>query len=290
MPKWLKFVVYALPPALVVGTLLVLSKGQVIGFAKHFVADGAYPGSSVSKSRELVGDDELLRRIVREEKYQDYRRRHPDFSIPVEEQITAPHSPADIASYQGFLGRFQSIIREHRNGRTDNKARAIIALVYEAYSRNKQSDREIDEGVLGGIKSGPEDYLFYLVNARTECGTVSEATVALMRDAGFKTRLVLLSQRPDPIEANHVFAEYFSEQQKRWVIVDPLVGFVGRDSAFELLNDRELSRMLNTRHKDDVYTSNSVIWFDRRGLFRKIFYYTPSEEARRTVGEAIARM
>lgn len=134
--------------------------------------------------------------------------------------------------------------------------------------------------VLGRIKTPGEDYVYGLVNATTACGTVGEATATLFRGLGYKSMLVIVSNVPPPLQANHILAEIFLAEAKQWVMIDSMINYVGTESVFQLLNKPQKAAEISARHAYDetIYDARSVVWLDRRGLLRNIYYYTPLEK------------
>ncbi len=63
-------------------------------------------------------------------------------------------------------------------------------------------------------------------------------------------------------------------------MVDPTIGYQGRESVLTVLGDAELSAELNRRHGAPHYRKQTTAVIDRRGPSRKIFYFTPSEDGR----------
>ena len=233
--------------------------------------------------RVVVRDGALLKQLLNDPEFEDFRRQHPDFQRPTASQITAPHNSEELAKYESFIQQFKAIAARDQRLRTDDKARDIVALVHHLHKRNLGSSRKIDEGILGKDRSLPEDYVFYLVNAETACGTVGEASVALFRTAGYKVRLVLLAHRPNKIQADHVLAEYYSEQSGKWTMIDPLINYHGQQSVPTVLADADTSKILNGRHGIPQYGDGTTAVIDRRGPHRKLFYFTPSDEGRRII-------
>ncbi|MBK18252.1 MAG: hypothetical protein CMM52_05380 [Rhodospirillaceae bacterium] len=249
----------------------------------------AYLGNSLVSDRVVIEDQNEIKNLLENPDYEDYRRKHPNFEKALTDQITAPHTQKELKTYGEFIESFHKIAKRYNGELTDHKARDIVSLVYKFHKRNFHSKRKIDSGIVGRDKSLPEDYVFYVANAYTACGTASEATIALLRSAGFRARLVVLAHRPDRIQADHVLAEYFSHELKRWVMVDPIVNYLGQQSVLNILSDTKVSESLNQRHTDLHYKPKTTAIIDRRGLHRKIFYYSPSSVSRQTTRNTLAQ-
>lgn len=258
----------------------VLTKGKYGEFLGYLTGQESYTGNSLSKNRILVKDETLLQSIIREENFQDYRRRLPKFDIDPEKFLRSKTRPEELQAYKAFLGKVAKIKKED-NGRTSyQSAEKITSLVHGYFKRNLTRGRDIEGNVLGRNKSHPEDYVYQLVNAKTACGTVGEAVVAVMRELGFSARLVIASIRPHPIQANHVLAEVFVPEKNQWIMIDPMIDYTGTRSVFELVQNPKNAKETSVRHSYNsiIYSSNTVLWFDRRGLNRKIFYFTSKKE------------
>lgn len=260
-------------------------RDNLVGYYDYFFHDGPYVGSRLAKIPVLVKDDDFFRTLAEDAGYEDYRRSPPHFNRPLEQQVTAPHTPAEVEAYGAFLASYQDDIASTNGKRTDALAFKIVERVHKAYVQNTTNSRLIEDGYLGSRNSRAEEYVFFLVNAQTFCGTVGESAVALLRNAGFKARMVILSDQAERLEVNHVFAEFFSEESRHWIMIDPMVGFVpslnGRYlSAFEFLRTPEAVLAANLAWEEINYRTGAVMWFDRWGPIRYQYYYTADKAAR----------
>ena len=84
-------------------------------------------------------------------------------------------------------------------------------------------------------------------------------------------------------------------------MVDPLINSSPKSngvglSGFELLNDKHAQIQANKLWNNTStiggeatgpYSNKSVIWFDRRGLVRQLFYYTPEKKNHRIVKQQL---
>ena len=275
-------------PVVVLAAVLVLTKGDLPGLIDHIRHGEAYVGNSLSKDRIVIDGGPLLGQLISSPDFQDFRRRRPDFDAPLSRQLKSKTTPEEEDRYGAFLARFAAIKRDRSAVGDWQSIRRITRLVHEVYAENAVHGRVFDGAHLGQSKSHPEDYVYQLVNAKTACGTVGEATVALMRDAGYLARLVIVSERPDPVEANHVLSEVYAPDQRQWIMIDPMIDHTGVKSVFELFSDEALSSELSARHRTpELYDDDSIAWIDRRGFFRKILYYAPNEDVRSVARKSI---
>lgn len=265
---------------LLVTASTVLTKGKYGEFLGYLAGQESYTGNSLSKDRILVKDETLLQSIIHEESFQDYRRRLPNFNVDPKKILRSKTTPKELQAYKAFLAKVAKIKKEDNERKSYQSAEKITSLVHEYYKRNLTKGRDIEGNVLGKNKSHPEDYVYQLVNAKTYCGTVGESVVAVMRELGYSARLVILAIRPQTIQANHVFAEVFVPEKNQWIMIDPMIDYTGTQSAFELIQNPKSAKKTSDRHSYDstIYNSNTVIWFDRRGFNRKIFYFTSKKE------------
>ena len=258
---------------------VVLIFGNPRRFRRYLVRDGAYVGHALVKRQRSVAP--VLGAVLADQDYSDFRRPAPDFSRPAAAQLRAPHSAAELARYARFLAQW----------RTDKAAaqgdiavaRLVVARLGAAYRGNRASPRRIDDGILGSNTSRAEDYLFYAVNANTSCGTLGEAAVGLLRDAGLHARLVLMAVDDRHLQADHVSAEFYSRQQHRWMLADVMSGVVG-ESAFAILADPSRWRRDDALLGGPYFSARSAIWFDQRGPVRTRFVMTGADGLRQADG------
>lgn len=258
---------------------LIVIKGDLVNYVAFMQGKQAYLGSSLVKKRTLIKTPSLYNSIIYSDSYEDNRRRHPRFKLAPESVLNSKTTPEELSSYKEFLLRLNDI-KANDNAQLNYKSVVKVTnLVHDAYQKNLSSERPIEVDVLGRSKSHPEDYVYQLVNAKTACGTVGEATVALLRELGFKTRLIILSNKPQPLEANHILAEVYAPDLHQWIMVDPMINYTGKESVFELIRNSEKASLVNQQHayEDTTYSNTSVVWFDQKSLFRKIYYYTPEK-------------
>ncbi len=271
-------------------TGIIVAKGNLVGLIQYF-GGGAYVGNAIYKDRLVINDTALLEKVTSSPDYQDFRRRHPDFDQPFKNQLRSTTTPQELERYKLFLSQFQAIKRDKSTNGELETVQRISQLVYRFFKKNSRNGRQIENSVLGKNRSYPEDYVYQLVNAQTACGTVGEATVALMRDSGFDARLVIISAKPNPLIASHITTEVYLPEARKWVMVDPMIDFVGSKSVFEILADAKIGAYITNKHGiPSLVDQDSVAWFDRRGPMRKVIYYTPSQKARIAVKKALATL
>jgi hypothetical protein len=267
-----RLVIYAVPALLLFGGLLILSKGRVFSFYNYLVYSAPYEGNTAITKSVLISTESGKSVFISNPDFQDFSRRSPDFDKPLKDQINAPHTAAELQRYGWLVGRVR-----------DKSPGEVVRQVYAVHLALRHSGRKIDPGVIGGNRSAPEDYIFYVANAETACGTVSEAVIAILKAQGYKTRLVILAHDPAHLVANHVLLEYFDTAKKRWVMLDPTVGYVGTDSVLNALSNNDLSNRLNKSHGIAHYKRRSTILIDQRGGLRNRFYYSSHPRSLRTL-------
>lgn len=272
----------------------VTSKGDIASLWRYLNDSGAYPGSSfVTLNKVFTGDTGALD-IVTDERSQDYRREFPNFDDDIAGILVNDTSADETAAYRAFLDDMEKLKSEAPSlGATETARRAMLAI-REKFVAKQGSPRKVTDGAIGGKKARPEGFVYYLVNAETACGTVSEATVAIFRQLGFKARQIIVSHQLSPMIASHVVAEYFDPDLSKWIMLDPMVGFIGTDadrpvSVFQAINSPAVSEFLNAAHGGPVpfYGDNSVAWYDRWGPVRQKVYYTRLEKNRDVVESQI---
>jgi hypothetical protein len=271
---------------------MILIKGNVADFVGYLQGRQSYLGSSLLKQRQIIKSDTLLQSIVRSENFEDFRRKHPDFISTPETVLNSQTTPQGLADYKGFLSRLSSIKEEDGARYSYQSVVKLTHLVQQYYKKNLVAGQLIEGGVLGRIRSHPEDYVYQLVNAKTACGTVGEATVALLRELGYKARLIIVSAKPNPLTANHILAETYVPELGQWIMVDPMIDYAGKESIFELIGNSEKALEISNRHgyENNIYSTRSVAWFDRRTPLRKIYYFTADQENHAAVASELAKI
>lgn len=260
---------------------------------------GPYVNRVFQTSYNVVSrDDPLFRKLVYDSDFRDRRGHMPDFALPFEKQVTVSATPTEKAEYLRFLEKYFRILKtkvDASGSPGDAMAFAIMGLSYEYFRRNRADNaaNKFDFEKVFAVEASyrAEDFVYYLVNAFTACGTVGEATVALLRYAGFRTRLIRISIKPDPPTASHVFLEFYSNDQQRWVMLDPMINTSPRTaenslSVFEILDRPEISSLMNKRwqvlheYNFPIYKSERVAWYVVRGPVSRIYYYSADPEVR----------
>ena len=196
-------------------------------------------------------------------------------------------------SLEAFNNQFQ-LLKDHfstsKMAKSDALVRAIVSLVNERYLKNKG---KLLTSVIHGKLKWPfhaENHVINLVARRTACGTTAEATLVLLRDVGFRTRLMGISSSPKKVIFNHVFLEYYSIENEKWVMIDPMINIVLSEktqalSTFEMLQRGDVRARLNkkwTESKESseidtargFYTKDTISFFSNHfGPLLKTFYF-----------------
>ena len=127
-----------------------------------------------------------------------------------------------------FQERYLTIVQAGKSS-TDKLTRKILALVYEFHRKN------LAKGSAPAGLESLEDLFHNLVNRTTACGSVAMATNLLLNRAGYKTRIIRISSTPDNIpQGNHISVEYFSSEQKKWILVEGMDNTVPKRAGKEL--------------------------------------------------------
>lgn len=245
-----------------------------------FLFDGApYLGPAATLRRIVVeAGDELFHRIASDPGFDDRRGHLPAFTRSPAAQLSLHPDAEGLARYTAALAAYEPL--RMAGDRSDVLAGRIGSLVHALFQGNTKSERAVDDAVFAVERHyRAEDFAYFLASARTACGTVGEATVTLLRGAGFRARLVRIADNPAAVAASHVLAEYYSGQSKRWRLIDPMIDAVGAGSLFETLGDARAAAALNERWGSEVYGPAKVGWFDRRGPVMDIYYHCPAAEA-----------
>lgn len=286
-------------PLLVTAAFAVLYFDRVVNAYQYVFEGGTYLNRAFRTVGYVVSkDDPIYRDLVFDSSYDDRRGHQPDFTLPFKRQVTVSASSEQRSAYLGFIDRYKAVLGRFRAGsspRPDATAFSIMNIVHEQYIRNGRNTVEPDEDTFENeLSYRAEDFVFYLVNAKTACGTVGEATVALLRYAGYKARLLRIANSPTSLVANHVFPEFYSEKQRRWVMLDPMInasprGAEGSLSAFELMDRPNEVRRINRlwgrvgEYDFTLYGPRKVVWYNIRGPVMRLYYYASDPETRRRI-------
>lgn len=280
----------------VVAAVVVVKFDRFANAYYYVFYGGPYVNRAFQKSNHVVvRDDPLFQKLVYDRNFRDRRGHLPDFSLAFEKQVTVFATPTEKSAYLRFMDKYFRILKTAVNAPAapkDALAFAIMGLSNEYFVQNQRSKKkDVNLGVFSNETSyRAEDFVFFLVNATAYCGMVGEATVALLRYVGFKTRLIRLSNSVEPV-ANHVFVEFYSNDQRRWVMLDPMINASPKAggtslSVFEILDRPDITAELNRRwgasnvYDFSVYGPRKVVFYDIRGPHMRLFYYTADPEIR----------
>lgn len=277
---------------LVIVVPLIFIRGNVVGFFEYLQGEQSYLGRSLLKTRVLVKTPSLLHSIVHSEDFEDFRRRHPNFQAAPETILNSKTTRQELLAYNDFLSKVSDIKASDGGQLSYRSVVELTHQIHRVFKKNLISGRNIEAGVLGRNASHPEDFVYQLINSRTACGTVGEATVALSRELGFKSRLAIVSTNPAPLAANHIVAEVYVPSRNRWILVDPMIDYTGAESVFELIGNEKKAQSVSMRHDSSArtYSAQSVVWIDRRSPLRKILYFTPLARNHAVVTVEIAKI
>ncbi len=280
-----------------VAVAVVMQRQRVANLYRFVVFDEPYINRTLNTSRRVVSQtDAVFDQIARNADFDDRRGHIPAFDLPLSEQVSLTPTATGLAAYKGFLERYSAII-DTAPGKypSDQRAFDIMGLVNGYYRANLSNKRTVADSVFANEKDyRAEDFVYYLVNAQTACGTVGEATVALMRNAGFKARLLRFSRDWKPVTANHIFPEFYSAEQSRWVMLDPMINASPKNasgglSAMEMMADPTARETMNRIWNGGMkYTDDGIVWFDRKGPLTDIYYFSDDPATRTKLGKSIA--
>lgn len=281
-----------------IASLITISIGayhkrdRINNFYRYLKYDEPYVNRSLLILRHLMEyGDKNFEMVVFNRNLQDNRGHFPNFFYKIDKQLTVDANPSGINEYREFLRKYQSLISDPGLVHNDEGALAIMNLVYYYHKKNYLKERkDLPASFISEPDYRAEDFVYYLVNEMTGCGEVAEATVALLRGAGYQARVVRLSHDPDGLVANHVFPEFYSEKQGKWVMMEPMInqfaGPVGFNlSSFEMMASEIDRQSMNNAWAEEYrditdepleYRKDYVIWFDKRGVVTNFYYFSSS--------------
>ncbi len=291
---------YCFYGALIVAAFVFVYKFERFeNFYYYTFHHGTYVNRTFKTNHHVFSkSDKLFKKIIFDKNFDDRRGHNPNFGLQVRDQITVSATELEIEKYKKFLEKYFRIIgfpRKHRKNMSDKVAFAVMNLAHQYYSTNKKNLNIKRRPRLGfgseELNYRAEDHVFYVVNAQTACGDMGSALVALLRFAGFNVRLMRVSNEPHPIAASHVFLEFYSDEQRRWVMLDPQINFSPKDdkgnlSAFEMVNKDEIAKLAIDKWKESgeyfgpVYDKNRVIWYSVGGPVMNIYYHAVDQKYR----------
>jgi hypothetical protein len=181
------------------------------------------------------------------------------------------------------MNNFFAAFKADKETKSDRIAEKLMKFIHLNWRRSHNSpkfssdevSKEIDEK--NEKDRNREDFIYKFVNYNTACGTISETSIGLLRELGFKTRLFRVSKEKNKEIANHVFVEYYSSESKKWVMFDAMEDIIPRNDG-KLLSALEFFQ--NPRKEDKYIETNKLyihaiggvgIWFQINGPISKVF-------------------
>lgn len=279
--------------------------------ADYLFFGGPYLSRTLSYSAvPLEPDSAELAHIISDIEYEDrhWYRLELDGAIRAL-TLRSDIDPSLIKSVREFVSDYRSIRDRHQGpqlSRSDGVVREIVGLVHRFYLRHKHKGENNNTRELLAWPFHAENHLINLATTTTACGTTGEATLALLRDAGFKTRLLGVSNSPQSIVYSHVFLEYYSWENNKWVMLDPMINEVVKDnkvllSAFEFIQNRISRKTHNEKWEQDgeysdvtenspLFRSRSIIFFSNDlGPLKTTYYFSDDADIRDEVSERVLR-
>jgi len=274
---------------------LYVRGGTLGNVANYLLFDGPYLSRTIDYSAvALNSDSSELSKIVSETDYEDRHWFRLDLPGAIDALKAIDNIDGKvIGNLQSFSEEFQSIKQRFGDQGTspsDDLAGAIVALVNRYYILHKNSPGNYNTRELLNWPFHAENHLINVVSTGTACGTTGEATLALLRDAGFKTRLMGISDTPKRIVFNHVFLEYYSSKHQKWVMVDPMINTIAKDgnrllSTFEMLQNKKVRSVFNKKWAQNgeyadiagdngLYRSQTIAFFSNQfGPIMSTYYF-----------------
>lgn len=225
-------------------------------------------------------EDKLYTQLIQDPEADDRRWGTANFNRPIEEQISLKTSPEGRKKYSSFMADFFRKFSKKQLGQPDKLAQQVKDFVH-LFWLNQELAPEFDSTGWDQIAEKdkhPEDQIYHFVNFKCFCGTISETTVALLRELGFRTRLIRVSMQPNKEDSNHVFLEYYSDTSKKWVMLDAMLNFIPQRNG-KLLSALEFFR--NPKEEDKYIKTGKLylyarqgysIWFEKIGPKKTIYF------------------
>jgi hypothetical protein len=293
-----KLIIISLSLLLIGSGLLVFFKyDRLINFYRYVIYDEPYVNRTFQFSRNVLSfDNSIFNKVRYSRKLDDSRGHFPNFLLPLSQQLTVKTSEQGLISYKYFLERYLHIINSHK--RTDKNisdkiAFQIMKLVNEYFEKNQKKTRlPLEKSFLSEKDYRSEDFVYYVVNEKTGCGETGEAMVSLLRGAGFKARLLRFSGKPNVVMANHIIPEFYSENNKRWIMLEPMLNAsprinIDNISAMEMLASTSSITEMNKLWKSEFYYKKGVMWFNQKGLITNYYYFSGSTKSLKTLNVSI---
>jgi len=224
--------------------------------------------------------DEFYGRLISDPNYDDRRWGTANFNRPVTEQITIKHSSTGIENYKSFISNFKNRFSSKREKSSDKVAEELKNFIHTNWLKKRNLPQFDEEQINQKSEKDkhPEDLIYWFVNYNSACGTISETSVALLRELGFRTRLMRMSEKKYKEIANHVFLEYYSNESQKWVMFDALENLIPKRngkplSALEFfLNPEQEDKFKKTKKKYIYAISNATIWFQINGPIKSLIF------------------
>ena len=223
--------------------------------------------------------DSFYNQLIQDADLDDRRWGTANFDRPVTEQLSINYSPSGLKNYSTFMAEFFNKFSEEQNI-SDRLALKLNNFVHVNWLKNRGTP-EFDPGEINQQQEKdrhPEDLIYYYVNYNCACGTISETSIALLRELGFRTRLMRVSIAPNKAIANHIFLEYYSNDSKKWVMFDAMYNLIPKRNG-KLLSALEF--FLDPKNEDKYKKLEILypyakpgynVWFQKNGPIKSLFF------------------
>lgn len=233
------------------------------------------------KSEILPNSPEFFSQIYNKNN-ENFSGRPFAYNLPNHQDIMVPSEQMGISSLHGLIKETKEFLYMKK----EPKPNRILEFFLSYHLQNAKSQKPSHE-LLAEIPSSEhtiETNLYFFANNASACGDASIAASTLMRTFGYKTRLVLVSNSLDKLDANHVFFEYFSETFQKWIMIDIVTGFVPMKggnylSSFEFFQDFNKFKNTDgfkTKHPDKeiypFYFSGGQIGYIKKSYISEMIF------------------
>ena len=276
------------------GLVAILKYDRLVNFYNYIIHDEPYVNRTFHFSRSILSHNDPIFNKVRYSRYlDDSRGQFPNFLLPISEQLAIKPSKQGLISYDLFLKKYLQIINSSdqiNNNIPDQVAFKIMGLLNVYFNKNQNKIRlPLERFFLSEKDYRSEDFVYLVVNEKTGCGETGEAMVSLLRGAGFKARLLRFSGKSNPVMANHIIPEFYSEEHKRWVMLEPMLNaspkFNAKNiSAMEMLalpsSITDMNKLWRKAGSNkDFYYKKGVMWFNQKGIITNYYYFSGSDQS-----------
>lgn len=170
-----------------------------------------------------------------------------------------PFTAADAQKYDSLIGEYGKLVRSaaKRPGRK-GLVRSIVDLVHRFHRENLAA-------IPGGRRADQGDYVKNLASRRTACGDVALALSLLLTEAGYRTRLVMISPTPQGLQkTNHISLEVFSPIHEKWILVEGMDNYLPEYDGkalgvFEVFRHPVILAKLNQGGGSGVWKKTSLV-------------------------------